>query len=299
LSPRANLIGIWDDDERRGRSFAEGISRPFFGSADDLLAGVDAVVITSENNKHAELGIMAAKKGRHILCEKPLVTNESDGRELLESARSVKLMTAFPCRFSPAYVRLKQRVKNGDIGKVLAICATNHGTCPFGWFVDAAMSGGGALMDHTVHVADLLYDLLGEEPSAVYAQTANRIYGNSWDDTAYLHLTYPSGVFATIDASWSRPGNYRTWGDVKMNVVGENGVIELDMFNQMFDAYTLENGHGVGAYGSDMDGVMVEAFLASIQNDTPVPATGEDGLRAAKVAILGYTSAGNGEPATA
>lgn len=286
----AELSGVWDDDELRGKSFAERFGATYYSGREELLANVDGVIITSENRKHLENAEAAAAAGKPILCEKPLVTTEEEAGRMREVDSRVTVMTAFPCRFSPAYQRLKARVAAGDIGRVLAIDATNHGSCPFGWFVEEDKSGGGAMMDHTVHVADLLRDLLGEDPTTVYAQTANRIFGQTWDDTAMLHLTYPSGVFAAIDASWSRPASYKTWGDVKMSVVGEKGVIELDMFSQGFDYYPKDGKHGLSSYASDLDTLLVSSFLRAIDTGEP-EVTAEDGIAAAMVAIAGYKSA--------
>src|SRR5207253_2134250 len=107
-----------------------------------------------------------------------------DAQKMAEIAKRVKVMTAFPCRYAPSFTRLQERVKAGDIGPIKAICATNRGRCPFDWFVQENLSGGGAMIDHTVHVTDLLRALLGEEPTRVQAQTGSNMYGQSWDDTA-------------------------------------------------------------------------------------------------------------------
>jgi predicted dehydrogenase len=289
----ADVIGIWDHDEERGRKFAEEQGIPFISTYESLLDQCDAVAIGSENNLHAKYGIQAANAGKHIACEKPLVTKEEDGVAFLEAVRrnNVRLMTAFPCRFSPAYQSLKARIAAGEIGQVRAICATNRGRCPFGWFVKPELSGGGAMIDHVVHVADLLRDLLGDEPIKVQAQIGNNMYGEVWEDTAMLTLEYPSGVFATLDSSWSRPRMFRTWGDVTMNVIGDDGVIELDMFGQEVQHYHAgEVTHTVAAYGANLDQLMVDEFISSIQENRDPLVTGEDGLAAAKVALAGYRS---------
>jgi predicted dehydrogenase len=286
----AELSGVWDANAERGRSFAENFDAPWFDDREALIGNSDAVVITSENTLHLDNARAAAAQGKAILCEKPIVTNEKEAVEIEKLAKSATVMTAFPCRLSPSYKRLKARVAAGDIGRILAINATNHGSCPFGWFVEKDKSGGGALMDHTVHVADLLRNLLGEDPSFVYGQTGNRIFGKTWDDTAMLNLTFPSGVFATIDASWSRPDSYKTWGDVKMTIVGERGVIELDMFSQGFDYYPLEGKHSMAGYGSDLDALLLASFLEAINTGDP-EITAADGTAAARIAIRGYESA--------
>lgn len=153
------------------------------------------------------------------------------------------------------------------------------------------------MIDHVVHVADLLWVLLGEEPTRVQAQIGSNMYGKDWDDTAMLTIEFPSGIFATLDSSWSRPAGYKTWGDVTMNVVGELGVIELDMFGPAVDLFTNEGkNHQSASYASDMDYLMIDGFIQSILNDRDPPIGMEDGLRAARVAIKGYESARMNQP---
>lgn len=295
--PDAEVVGLWDDASGDGVAYAENKKIPFFANMDDLFALCDAVVIVSENARHAELAIAAANAGKHILCEKPLVISEEEGQAVLAAAAkaNIRLMTAFPCRFAPSWPKLKERVQEGAIGTIRAICATNRGTCPFGWFVEPAKSGGGAMIDHVVHVADLLRDLLGHEPLRVQAQIGNNMYGQEWDDTAMVTLEYPDGVFATLDSSWSRPKGYYTWGDVTMKVIGDNGVIELDMFGSHVDA-TSANGFGIRGYGNNPDAGMVNEFVRACLDDREPTVTGEHGLAAARVALAGYRSVQMGEP---
>lgn len=297
-SPRAEFAGIWDEDESRRNKLAANFQTTPFTEMDHLLARCDAVIITSENSRHAELATAAANAGRHILCEKPLVITEEQGMQMLHAVLNggVKLMTAFPCRFSPAYRRLKERVAHGEIGQVKAICATNRGRCPFDWFVEKDKSGGGSMIDHVVHVADLLRDLLGQEVVSVHAQTGNNMYGKDWEDTAMLTLEFPGGLFATLDSSWSRPSSYKTWGDVTMNVVGEKGAIEMDMFGQSVDVYTNEdNRHNLFGYGSNLDSLLVDAFFDCLDGAEAV-VSGFDGLQAARIALAGYESARTRRP---
>jgi predicted dehydrogenase len=292
----AQLSGVWDEERARGQSLAEAFDSTYFSNLEELLNASDAVVITSENKTHLEHIKAASAAGKPILCEKPIVADAEAAAEL--RTLDVRLMTAFPCRYSPAFTRLKQRVDSGEIGKIQAICATNRGRCPFGWFTEPEKSGGGAMIDHVVHVADLLHVLLGERPVKVQAQTGSNMYGQTWEDTAMLTLEYPSGVFATLDSSWSRPASYKTWGDVTMNVVGEKGVIELDMFGQAFDVYGVESPtHRLGGFGSDLDLALVRDFVEFANGDAPAPISAEDGLAAVEVALAGYRSIGLEAPA--
>ncbi|MER3466501.1 MAG: gfo/Idh/MocA family oxidoreductase, partial [Armatimonadota bacterium] len=204
------LVGVWDHKPERATEFARRWEMPTFEQLDALLERSDAVVIASENVRHAEHIELAASSGKHILCEKPLATTEDEAKRIRTAveAAGVTFMTSFPCRLSPAYSAMRTRIQDGAIGAVLALCGTNRGTCPLDWFVEPQESGGGALMDHVVHVADLMRDLLGESPSSVYAQTNSLRLDLACEDTAFLHFTFPSGVFGTLDGSWSRPSGY-------------------------------------------------------------------------------------------
>lgn len=285
------LIGIHDPDPAVAKTFGSKFELSNFGM-DELIGKVDAVVLSGTNVQHQPFGVAAAGAGRHVLTEKPIATTLEDADAMIAAAREagVNLMTGFPCRFSPAWLRLKEHVASGAIGKVLAINATNRGTCPGGWFVEPEKSGGGAMIDHTVHVADLLRDLCGEEPSTVHAQIGNNVYGQVWEDTAVLTLDYPNGVFATLDSSWSRPKTFKTWGDVTMTVVGAAGVLKMDMFGQEMEAYSLTAPYGVRGFGSNLDELMIHEFVTSCLEGRPPLVTGEHGRAALRVALLGYAS---------
>ncbi len=301
--PGAEFVGIADADPERGQQQAEAFGTQFFGSEEALLdQHLDGVVVTSENVHHRRLVEMAASAGvKAILCEKPLATTSEDAQAMIETCRAagVKLATAFPCRYSPAYQRLYEQVQAGALGDILAIRGTNHGKMPGGWFTDTALSGGGAVLDHTVHVADLNRHLLGRDAAEVYAEIGHGFYHQPWEDTGFLSIRYDGGVFATLDTSWSRPTSYPTWGDVTLQVLGTLGVLEMDMFKQNLTAYGAGNQAAAWiSWGSDTDAGLVADFLklASGQR-VPQLATGEDGLAALAIALAAYHSAGLGAPA--
>ncbi|MBX3112483.1 MAG: Gfo/Idh/MocA family oxidoreductase [Fimbriimonadaceae bacterium] len=289
-SAQAEVVGLWDDEPARGQSFADGRGLAFFGDIDELCGQVDAVVVCSENMKHADQIEVASRHGLHILCEKPVAPVPDHAVRIEKAATLGKVfMTAFPCPFSPAFQLLHQKVKDGVVGRILAVNATNQGTCPFGWFIEKDKSGGGAMVDHTVHVTDLLRRLLGEEPETVQAFTGNNVYGQDWEDTAMVSVGFPSGVFATIDSSWSKPMGYKTWGNVKLTVVGEKGVVETDLFTQGYDVYTqAHRQYGVGA---NLDQMMVDEFLNAVIEGRSPSVTLFDGLQASRVAMAAYRSA--------
>jgi len=300
-NPRAEFVGIADHDRQRAQQKAQQYGVQAFDSYESLLASeVEAVIICSENVKHAPLAQMAAAAGKHILCEKPLMTRMEDGQAMLAAARGagVQLFTAFPCRFSPAFQQLRAMVQAGEIGELLAMRGTNRGVNPGGWFNDPELAGGGAMMDHTVHVADLMRLLTGKEVVEVYAETNNLMYHGNFDDTAMLTLTFEGGIFATLDSSWSRPRTFPTWGDVTLAVYGTRGVIEMDMFAQYLRHYDDRAGRIRQVFwGDNIDALMVDEFLRAVAGEPATTlATGEDGYKAAAVAIAGYESVRRGEP---
>jgi len=296
--PEAALAGVADDDPDRGRKMAEHFRTKFFPSYQALLEqDVDAVIVCPENIKHKELTLMAAEAGKHVMCEKPLATTVADARAMIDACnkRNVKLMTAFPCRYSPAMVRVKEAVDGGCIGDVLAIKATNHGKMPGGWFIELDKSGGGAVIDHTVHAADLMRWLLRSEPVEVYAEISNLMFHEGYDDVGQLTITFDNGVFSTLDTSWSRPKSHPFWGDVTLEITGTNGVISMDMFAQNIVHYSDETMRVNWLnWGSNIDYGLVKDFVTSVADDLPVSITGEDGLKAVEVALAAYRSAETG-----
>ena len=297
----AELAGIADDDPERGSAAADRHGTTFFNSYEELLAlpGLGAVIICSENVRHRDLAIMAAEAGKHVLCEKPLATTIADASAMIATChdRGVKLQTAFPCRYGAATIRAKQAIEAGGIGRVLAIKGTNRGKMPGGWFTDVAKSGGGAVMDHTVHVADLMRWVLGSEFAEVYAEISNQLYHQDYDDTGTLAMQFENGVFATLDCSWSRPKSYPFWGDVMLEFTATGGVVAVDLFAQKMNVFPTEAAPGRWEYwGDKLDLWMVRDFVRCVAEAAPVCVTGDDGLKALEVALAAYESAKVGGP---
>jgi predicted dehydrogenase len=152
-------------------------------------------------------------------------------------------------------------------------------------------------MDHTVHVADALRWLLGDEVVRVHAELGSFLYGLPVEDCGLLTLDLRSGAFASIDCSWSRPSTYPTWGGVTMHVVGERGTVDVDVFRQSLTHYDDRAGAAtLVGWGDDLNALMVGGFVDAILAGRPVPISGEDGLRALEVVMAAYRSAELGRP---
>jgi predicted dehydrogenase len=292
--PDVELTAIYDDDAERGRAMAAALGTAFVADRRAFLAlDTDGVIITSENAKHRAMVEAAAAAGKWILCEKPLAPTVEDAKAIVAACKKAKvgLGTAFPCRHVQPVMAAKAQIDSGALGEVYAVTCTNHGQSPGGWFADEALSGGGATMDHTVHVADLLRWMLGREFTKVYCELGNQLHRDSLktDDLGSVHMAMEGGVQVSHIASWSRPKSFYTWGDVTMDFIGEKGVLTVDAFNQKLTVFDDDLGRAVWAgWGDDADHGLVADFVASIRERRDPAITGVDGLRATEVTVAAY-----------
>lgn len=278
---------------------------PYAATYDELLAWQpDGVLVCSENARHAALVRQAAAAGAHVLCEKPLATTADDARAMISACRTagVSLMTAYPVRFHPAFRQLRDTIQAGALGRVLSASATNNGQAPIEarrWFVDPQLAGGGALIDHTVHVADLLDDLLSRTPVEVYAQVNRIVHAErvSVETGGLVVVTYDDGTVATIDCSWSAPASYPAWGGLTLTVECAGGTVEFDAFNDRLDLFDDSEGCLRWLdYGIDLDALMLDAFLDAVRTGQPAVPDGEVGYRTLQIVLAAYRSAASGQP---
>ena len=223
------------------------------------------------------------------------------------AAAGVQLMIAHPVRFAPAFAGLADTIGSGALGQIVSIAGTNNGRIPRGdraWFIDPTAAGGGALTDHLVHVLDLIDALWpGVAVSSVYA-VANRIlYPDAAVETAglaSLRLELATGaVPVTIDASWSRPEGYATWGGLTLRVIGSGGISELDPFALRVGGHLSSTGNAAWiSYGPDLDALLLDAFLSVVAGEAVAAPDGAAGTRGLAVVLAAYESVRTGQPVT-
>jgi predicted dehydrogenase len=296
-----SLAAVWDDDPARGNAFAAKYGVPYVPnlSAPGVWQSFDAVIIASENAKHAALCVAACGAGKQVLCEKPLALSTADATAMIDAAAraGVVLATAFDMRQNLPAQAAKRTIDQGRIGDVLAIRATNHGQMPPGWFSDFTLSGGGAVMDHTVHVVDLVRWYLRDEPVEVYAEVSNGLHHAGVEDSAFLTIVFRSGVVLALDPSWSRPPAYPSWGDLTMEISGTLGTLHLDSFAQNVVKYPARDPRTVWLpCGADDRRALVQDFVDAVREGREPAATGRDGARALAVVLAAYASARSGRP---
>jgi 1,5-anhydro-D-fructose reductase (1,5-anhydro-D-mannitol-forming) len=285
--------------EVRGRAVAEQLGVDYVDTFDELLAwSPDAVVITSENARHRELVELAAAAGADILCEKPLATTLDDGiaiRQAVEDA-GVMLMVAFPVRFASTFQKLKAAYRHGALGELVSVRGSNNGKLPGmrSWFSDPALSGGGALVDHVVHIADLLEGLMGADPLSVTAVVNQGLHSErARAETAGLvTVSYDNGVIAGIDCSWSLPDTAPTWGGVKLSVAGTAGTADVDFFGP--SARGLEAATGVPIelpYGPNFDDALLKTFIKGVREGVQPQPDVNVGLKTLRIVLAAQESA--------
>lgn len=209
-SPKADFVGVWDDNQARGREAAEKYGVAFFPKLSDLLQECEGVGITAETAYHADLVEEAARAGVNVLLEKPMARNLKECARIVQAVKrsGILVMQNFPKRYDPINHELIRIIDNGELGKIhlVRIRHGNYHLLELGekasqmWFGKPALAGGGALIDEGVHAADLLLWLLGE-PERVFAMTSNQTLGLPLEDTALAIFSFASGVLGEIATS--------------------------------------------------------------------------------------------------
>jgi len=306
-TPSARLVAVFDDDPALAHSVADDFGAPVTGDLGALLASreLDAVVVCSPTAQHRRHAEAAAAAGCHVFCEKPIATTVADARAMITACRAagVQLHVAFVIRFLPHVRSIKEAIDSGSLGDVVGIRTGNRGRPPLpphypAWITQARESGGGALMDHSVHLTDVVRHLTGREVVSVAAEAGSLLWGAGVDDCALLSLVLDSGAVAALDPSWSVPANNPWNYDFFLRLVGTRGSADLDDLAESVQVVSgrMAPGLRLAAFAEDPDAEMIETFCASVRQGRLIEpsASGEDGLRALEVALAGYASAASG-----
>jgi len=297
----ADLVGVAGAEER-DEATAEAAEE--YGvdhlAPDDLLSRADGVLVCSANAAHREWVEMAAEAGVDVLCEKPLAPTVADAEAIVDACddAGVQLGVALPLRFSQPLVNAHDALEVGQLGDLKFLSGTNRGQMPGGWFADPDRSGGGAVMDHTVHVLDAVRWLTGADVAEVYAETGTRFHDIPVEDVNLLSMELTDGTQFTLDGSWSKPDEYDTWGGATLKLVGDDGVLEVDCFDQTIKQTRDSGDPGVHQvfWGPDANRGLIEDFVAAVREDRPPAKTGAHAVHDVAVIEAAYESAERGEP---
>jgi UDP-N-acetyl-2-amino-2-deoxyglucuronate dehydrogenase len=224
---------------------------------------MDMVAIGSPSGVHGEHGIAAARRGLHVLVEKPL--------EITAARAAVTLGVIFQDRLKPGVQRMKALVDAGGLGTPILATAHVKWYRPPAYYADSrwrgtlALDGGGALMNQAVHTIDLLLWLFGPV-RRVFGRTATRLHRIEAEDTAVAALEFASGAIGTLEAATSAyPGYSR-----RLELTGSEGTLLLDGDDLV--AVDLRNPTGL-----HMDGrTPAPMNTATAADSTPTMAAGPD-----------------------
>ncbi|TSA80360.1 Gfo/Idh/MocA family oxidoreductase [Deinococcus detaillensis] len=296
------VLGFTEDDPNVAQEFAQRTGLMQRTAAEIMALSPHGVIVCTVNTKRLGPVQLAAASGAHVLCEKPIATNEADAQAMRRAceAAGVQFVTAFPARFSSAALSLAEQLRAGQLGKVLAYSGVNHSVAPDHeqpWFGDPSQAGGGAGMDHIVHLADLLR-FVGERPTEVYAQLRPV---PQWvlpehadiDAAGLITLRLASGASATIDCSWSRPQGYPRWGQLRLDVTASRGMLSLDVFADHLNV--TQGTYQWAGYGEDLNAKMLDDFIQVCAGSGAGRATWQDGYAALRVVQAAYASNASGE----
>lgn len=202
--PSAELAALVSRDEARGKAFAREFDIPFvFSSIDELAESkkVDAVYISTANNRHKELTLQAASAKLHVLCEKPLALKLEDAIAMAEACdeANIVMATNHHMRGAATHQKIREMVKAGDIGRPLAARAMYCEYLPKDlqtWRTNDTEQGG-VIFDLTVHNVDALRFILNDEPVEVTSMKASNLIGrNGVEDQAQSVIEFSSGLIA-------------------------------------------------------------------------------------------------------
>ncbi len=296
-----NIVGVAEENYPLALDFSTKYSIPYYSDYKNLLKEkAEIAIICSPTSNHKELVLLAAEAGKNILMEKPLALSLEEGEEIINTCRDkgVKLMVAFPFRYLTSVTKTKEILEEGRIGIVTAINCTKRGKMPGDWFVKKELSGGGAIIDHSVHVADIINYLMNTDIKEVYAKQTSDPHYLEVEDAGLIYAELGNGANLSIDVSWNSTEALPSFGDLTLEIIGTKGVISIDGLKQQAKVYS-NNKSADGYYGDDGSLLMLKDFIRVIREDKPSPISGEDGLYALNLALMAYESIENNAPVRA
>lgn len=298
-------IALVADPSDEGAAYVEGKNIPFSRDYKDIIENkeIEAVIICSPTDTHANFVELAAQAGKHIFCEKPLdlsLVQVEQTLSIVEKA-GVKLMLGFNRRFDPNFLKIKSMVDSGQVGdpQILKITSRDPGPPPISY----VKVSGGLFMDMAIHDFDMARYIMNKEVVEVYSRAAVLIdpaIGEAGDiDTALTTLTFEDGTMANIDNCRKAVYGY----DQRLEVFGSKGMAKVDNnYPDNHQFYSAECVQGslplnffLERYTTSYLNEMA-AFFKSVQDGDELPVSGNDALAAMKIALSALKSVKENRP---
>lgn len=287
----------------RAAAFAatHGIARYGTGLAEALAdPAVGAVYISSTNDKHHGQAMAAIAAGRHVLCEKPLAMVVPDAQDMVRAAEQagVVFATNHHLRSAGSLRAIRDLIAAGRVGKILSLRIFHAVELPVhlrGWRLDNPAAGGGVIADLTVHNADTVRFLLGEDPVSVVAHMDATGMGRGVEDSAMSVWVMPSGAMVFSHESFTHPYAasgvevHGTQGSIlARDVLSQNPVGEIDLITAQ----------GTARVEFDRCAIyqrVVQNFCAAASGTQKPAASGHDGVKSLQIATAVRDAARTGQ----
>jgi len=263
-----------------------------YTDVDAMLAGteLDAVVVSTPDNLHADSVIKAANAGKSIMIEKPFATSRNDAKRMMEAIErnGVKTQMAHVFRFLPIYMNIKNAAAAGELGDILSTNVTmlNRLFVPTKMLKWAASSSPSwFLLSHSI---DTIMWINGCRVKSVHAQGIKKklvSMGVDTYDIVKVTAELENGAISTFEANWVIPDSLPVTAAVKMMVSGTKGAMMIDTGDQIATK-ALDSGYSLpGFFEYDLYGYysglhrnMIETFARCVENNVTPPTVAQDGF---------------------
>jgi 1,5-anhydro-D-fructose reductase (1,5-anhydro-D-mannitol-forming) len=297
------VVSVMSSNPVRGRTYAEenGIARPV-SSLEEAVSDpeIDAVYISTTNELHRDQAIAAARAGKHVLCEKPLALTLEDAHAMAAAGRDagVVMATNHHLRNADTHRAMRAAIEEGKIGRVLSARVFHAVYLPphlQGWRIDKPQAGGGVILDITVHDADTLRFVLGDDPVEVVAMSQEGGMGKEGLEDAVMGvMRFRSGVLAQF-----HDGFTTKFAGTGFEVHGTEGsLIARDVMTQRaIGTVTLRTAAGeeqLQLGNRNLYERALEAFHAAIAGKGQPSATIEDGIWSLATGLATLEAANSG-----
>lgn len=313
----ARLVAACDILPEKATHLADEFPCDVYTAADEMLArkDVDVAVILTPSGLHAELGVLAAQAGKHVLVEKPIDITLARADRLIAACRQagVKLGVISQHRFDPAIVALKAAVDDGRLGVL------NFGGSHTKWYraqeyYDSgdwrgtwALDGGGALINQSIHYVDLLQYIMGPV-AELHAYTATRAHQRiEVEDIAVAALKFHNGALGLLEGNTAAyPGFcarldiYGTLGSV---IIENDQIVDWQLVGGEENPIPRQQTGFIGGTSSKniwhhSHRWQIADFITAVREDREPLVSGEEGRKALKIVLAVYESARSGQKVT-
>jgi UDP-N-acetylglucosamine 3-dehydrogenase len=283
------LAPFCDVDKSKADAYSTKYRLPGYTSKEELIQKqrLDAVTICTPASTHFSIASKPLAAGLNTFVEKPFATSASDAEKLIEEARSANRMVAvgFIERFNPPISELKRMIPRKELGELLLL--EFHRENKRG----ENILDVGIVKDASVHDIDTACWLFDSAPKVVFARVGSAFAPQKNEDFATIMLGFAGQKTAFLVTNWVTPNRVRT-----LSAVFTGGVVDVDFVTQSTSIH--QGGETRVPTRPFQEPLMLEMreFVSAVADQRRPIVTGEDGLRAIRVAEAILASSGSGAP---